>query len=340
MKNRLLAAVILLLTVPFIAYAHVKWFVEFDTSKEPESLYAIIREPQLWWLMALSIVVIYITSWLDREWISPVDRPEWQDKLAILQSFAPDIMRYGTGLFFLGLSAGFPYIMLTPELVTDNPLLRYIHIIIGVTAFHRRSSFIAGLGILFLYSYAVQLYGTFHMLDYLVFVGTAFYLIMQSIRPKGESGQEIELLRLVLCYSFLWGAIEKFMQPDLFFQLLKEHPYLAMGMDWEFFVRGCGFVEFCCAWHILTGKLAGYAAIGLMAFFVVAALIPFGLIDFVGHFLFIVPLLAITFTPRRTLPVASALGSTAAFIATLVFLTLFAYASYYVLHYQLHPDLF
>ena len=112
------------------------------------------------------------------------------------------------------------------------------------------------------------------------------------------------------------------------------------GWTGNFFVRACGFIEFCCAWHILTGKLAGYAAIALLAFFVIAAFIPFGLIDFVGHFLFIIPLLAVLFTPRQTLPFASALVNTLAFVATLIFLTLFAYASYYVLHFNLNPNLF
>lgn len=115
--------------------------------------------------------------------------------------------------------------------MVENPAMRYVHALIALTAFHRRTSLIAGVGILFLYSYATQLYGTFHMLDYLVFIGTGVYLIMQTLGGDKVRGLTIELVRFTLAYSFLWGAIEKFMQPDLFYHLLEEHSYLAMGMD-------------------------------------------------------------------------------------------------------------
>lgn len=69
----------------------------------------------------------------------------------------PAIMRYGTSAFFLTLTLSFPHIILTPELVVENPAMRYVHALIALTAFHRRTSLIAGVGILFLYSYATQL---------------------------------------------------------------------------------------------------------------------------------------------------------------------------------------
>lgn len=90
------------------------------------------------------------------------------------------------------------------------------------------------------------------------------------------------------------------MHPELFHQLLTEHNYLTMGLDWSFFIRASGFVEFCCAWHIYSGRAAGYAGIGVMGFFVTVAVIPFGMIDFIGHFLFIIPLVAILFIPRKS----------------------------------------
>ncbi|KFK96232.1 MULTISPECIES: hypothetical protein [unclassified Serratia (in: enterobacteria)] len=325
---------------PATASAHVKWFVEFDTTKAPQPVLQIMHNPDFWALLVLSVAVIFVTSILDRKWASPVDLPAWQPTLYRLEQTIPAVMRYGTTAFFLLLALGFPHIMLTPELVTDNPVLRYIHFFIALTAFHRRTSFIAGMGILFLYSYAVQLYGTFHMLDYLVFIGTGVYLIIQTVRPNGVQGLDIELLRFTLTYSFLWGALEKFMQPELFYDLLTDHSYLTMGLDWSFFVRACGFVEFCCAWHIYTGKLAGYGGIALMAFFVFAALIPFGMIDFVGHFLFVVPLIAILFAPRKTPVFVTAWGNTVAFSSALVLYTVVGYVSYYVLHYHLHPNLF
>lgn len=107
-----------------------------------------------------------------------------------------------------------------------------------------------------------------------------------------------------------------------------------------FFVRACGFIEFCCTWHIYTGKSASYAAIGVLAMFVVLAFIPFGLTDFIGHFLFIIPLIAILFSPKKADFKFSALSSTLFFLCSLVIYFVFAYTSYYILHFQLHPTWF
>lgn len=331
--------VISILTLPLAAFAHVKWFVDFDTTKVPQSIMQVTSHADFWALLVFSTIVIFSTSQLDRKMISFADRPSWAPLLNRCHNYIPRIMRWGTGTFFLILYVKYPYILLTPELTVENPWLRYVHLAIGLMAFFRRTSFISGLGILFLYSYSVQLYGTFHMLDYLIFIGTGVYLIMQSFRPKGVHGVELEFLRFVLCYSFLWGAIEKFMQPELFYQLLTDHAYLAMGLQWEFFVRACGFVELCCVWHIYTGKMGGYAGIAVLGVFVVLAFIPFGMTDFIGHFLFIIPLIAILFTPRKKFLFQTATTNTAAFLLTFFLLMLMGYLSYYILHFQLHPHL-
>ncbi|WMU73267.1 hypothetical protein OQ483_02160 [Enterobacter bugandensis] len=177
------------------------------------------------------------------------ERPNFEALLKQSHSYIPVIMRWGTGIFFLTLGVFYPSVILTPELIIENPWLKYVHFLIAFTAFSDKTSFVAGFGIIFLYSYAVQLYGTFHMLDYIIFIGTGVYLITRTFIPHREYAVALELLRFVLCYSFLWGAVEKFMQPDFFYQLLTDHSYLAMGLNWEFYVRACGFVELCLAWH-------------------------------------------------------------------------------------------
>lgn len=338
--KRLTGIILFAALMPADAMAHIKWFVDYDTTATPVSVLEMMQSAEFMGLLILSTLAIFLTSVLDKKLPSPADVPRWQPTLTLLENVAPDVMRYGTSAFFLTLAIGFPNIILTPELVIDNPALRYVHGLIALTAFHRKTSLIAGVGILFLYSYAVQLYGTFHMLDYLVFIGTGVYLIMQTLRPETIRGLSIELVRFTLAYSFLWGAIEKFMQPALFYQLLTEHSYLAMGLDWSLFIRACGFVEFCCAWHIFSGRAAGYAGIGLMTFFVSIAIIPFGLIDFIGHFLFIIPMAAILFTPRKKPLYATATGNTLGFLSALVLYMAVSYATYYMLHFYLHMHLF
>lgn len=331
---------LLALFMPVDALAHVKWFVDYDTTKEPVPLTEMMQSTEFLGLLFLSTLVIFITSVLDRKIPSPVDVSRWQPRLTSLEDLVPKVMRYGTSAFFLTLAVFFPSIILTPELVIENPGLVYVHFLIAITAFNQRTSLIAGVAILFLYGYAIQLYGLFHMLDYLVFIGTGVYLIMQTLKPEVFRGLSLELVRFTLAYSFLWGAIEKFMHPELFHQLLTEHNYLTMGLDWSFFIRASGFVEFCCAWHIYSGRAAGYAGIGVMGFFVTVAVIPFGMIDFIGHFLFIIPLVAILFIPRKKPLCATATCNTFGFLFTLGLYMGISYATYYILHFYMHMHLF
>ncbi|WP_342322681.1 hypothetical protein AAEY27_20810 [Kosakonia sp. BYX6] len=328
----------MLMALPVSAWAHVKWFVNYNASMAPESLAFIASSTSFWALLVFATAVIFATSVVDRNVLSLTDCPRFQPLIARAQNGVPGIMHWGIGAFFLVLGAFYPNVILTPELIVANPWLVYVHLAIAITAVSRKTSVIAGCLILFLYSYAVQLYGAFHMLDYLLFVALAIYLITQNLLPTGANARVLALLRLVLCYSFLWGGVEKFMQPNLYYQLLANHPYLAMGLDWAFFVRGCGFVELCLVWHIYSGKLAGYASIAVFALIAVLAFIPFGLTDVVGHFAFIIPLVAILLTPRKTVLFRSATANTAAFLGLLLFLLLFGAMSHAVLQFntQMH----
>ncbi|WMU73262.1 hypothetical protein OQ483_02135 [Enterobacter bugandensis] len=89
----------------------------------------------------------------------------------------------------------------------------------------------------------------------------------------------------------------------------------------------------------LNPALAGYAGIAVLAIIVVLAFIPFGLTDFIGHFLFIIPLVAVLLTPRKKLLFRTATVSTIAFLLMFFILMLFGYVSYYLLHFNLHPHL-
>lgn len=333
-KARILAAIIMCL--PFSAMAHVKWFVNYGVEQTPLSIASLTGATSFWLLLALSTAIIFATSVLDRKLPSFIDCSRCQPFLYTAHNYVPEIIRWGTALFFLILGAAFPQVILTPELVVANPWLRYVHLIIAVTAFYRRTSFFSGFLIILLYFYAVQLYGANHMLDYFIFIGLAVYLITQSTLKQQAYGKELEFLRLILCYSFLWGAIEKFLHPGLYYQLLTTHSYLAMGLNWEFFVRAAGFVELCLIWHIFSGRLAAYACIALFAMVVVLAFIPFGMTDFVGHLIFIFPLVGMLLTPRKTPLFRTATMNTLAFLLTLAMLLLFSYAAYNVLQFKLH----
>lgn len=58
---------LLALFMPVDALAHVKWFVDYDTTKEPVPLTEMMQSTEFLGLLFLSTLVIFITSVLDRK---------------------------------------------------------------------------------------------------------------------------------------------------------------------------------------------------------------------------------------------------------------------------------
>jgi len=318
--------------LPAVCLAHVKWFVDFDTTKPPLSLQGTLSAPLFWQLLILSTLVILATSILDRKIPDFASRAGISEFFEKVNPWVPKLMRFGTSLFFLVLAIGYPKIILTPELVSDNPYLRYVHLAIAITAFSWRTSFVAGIGIILVYAYAVDKYGMFHMLDYIVFIATGAYLINETVIKGAPANKLIEFVRFALCSCLAWGAIEKFAHPQLFFDLLATHTYITLGFDWTLVVMAAGFVEFCCAYHLYTGKTASFGAAAVLAFFFFIAIIPFGFIDLVGHFLFIIPLVAIVLTPRQFKPSFNSIVNAGVFVVAVFAYMLVAYGAFYVTH--------
>lgn len=60
---------------------------------------------------------------------------------------------------------------LTPELTTGTIAVPWMHLVLGLCALFRYSAPITGMGILILYGAAVRGFGSYHMMDYLIFIG-------------------------------------------------------------------------------------------------------------------------------------------------------------------------
>ncbi len=73
--------------------------------------------------------------------------------------------------------------MLTPELVHRGPLSGFLQLAVAVLVVRRETCILAALGIGALYAGAVAVYGVFHMMDYVYFLGLAGYLVS---RPRSS----------------------------------------------------------------------------------------------------------------------------------------------------------
>jgi uncharacterized membrane protein YphA (DoxX/SURF4 family) len=339
------------LGLPTSALAHVKWFASYDLLCPPRPAFAVFFGEYFVMfclavgplMFAVALADRYLTRrqcFLHRRATALTER---------LSTHFPTALRLGVSGFlaavflYSGLHGG---MILTPELKTDAQWVRWVQLGIAFLVLVPRAAFLAGLGIFFLYGYAIAQYGLFHLLDYPIFLGVAIYLIIDSLYGQGQRELAQTVLRVLTAITLLWAGIEKFAYPEWSFQLIADRPGMALGLDPEFFMVAAGFVEFCAAYLLLTGMLlARAAALVLLAFFV-SAVLGFGLIDAIGHSVIIVVLvmLALSVNPvahrfdSRGGLAATAVRHTCLFFGALLLFMALYYGGHY-LSYQIRSGL-
>jgi hypothetical protein len=278
---------ILIFTIPDWAQAHIKWFVEFDVSDPPFA--QVSKKYPLYYsiLIIISLLGISLALFLDRLWYE-----KWHDFIFIKTIFsdyddiALNIARIGTGVFFVAvwLISGISF---APELLNSAWYIPYIQLMIVFSLLSKRTTALAGLGILTLYTISIYRYGFFHLLDYLTFIGLALYLILSSLQLevlKGIRKYRLNILYYSLIFSFLWSAIEKLAYPEWFYGFLEKHHFLTMGFDVDFFIVSAAFVEFTLFFLLLVSRNGIILLAFLINLLIIVGNLYFGKMDAVGHF--------------------------------------------------------
>lgn len=252
------------------------------------------------------------------------------------QPYFPIALRLGVCAFFIA-AASYGGFMLTPELKSDDDWVFVLHLAIAGLALSQRTAFVAGLGIIMLYAYAIAKFGLYHLLDYPIFVGVALYLTIDSLFGEERSVAAQNTLRLCTGITLLWAGIEKFAYPEWSFDLLDDRPDLTFGFSVEFYMVAAGFVEFCCAFLLITGMLAARAAALVLLFFFVSAIYYFGLIDAIGHsaIIIVLVLLILSRNPLASRFYFGGLAKTAAIHTAVFFGALALYVGMYYGAHQL-----
>lgn len=266
------------------ALAHVKWFADYNLLCPPRSPYEIIfGEYFLFFCLfvgPLMFAVGYIDYLLVCRWTWPFRISERLTDLS--EPYFSTALRLGVSAFFIA-AAAYGGFILTPELVTEDSRVAVMHLAIAAFVLLPRLAFMAGFGIVLLYIYAVADFGLYHLLDYPIFLGVAAYLIIDSLFGREGSAAAQNTMRLCTGITLLWAGIEKFAFPEWSFGLLTERPDLAFGFNAEFYMVAAGFVEFCCAYLLITGMLSARISAFFLFVFFVSAIYYFGLIDAIGH---------------------------------------------------------
>jgi len=288
--------VILGMSIPE-ASAHVKWFVPYDIGKPPLPIDQVLTETFIYFFVG-SVSLIYAFFVLDRyiykkDFGGALDR-----KLQRHDDFSIHMIRFCASVFFISLWVYYltshVSVFLTPELRTNQTWISWVQLAMGFCAMSRRTLPLTGVGIIALYAGAISVYGTFHLLDYVIFLGIAYFLLVTSSDNRKIRKSGFVVLYLATGVTLLWASIEKFGYPHWTHPLLKSDPRLSLGFSPAVFTVLTGFVEFNVTFLLLgaTSILTRLIALGLDAVFVMA-IYMFGPIDGVGHLMIIAILIVL-----------------------------------------------
>lgn len=339
--------VVFLLVLGDQAEAHVKWFVEFDIAEPPMPIGEVI-DGTFVKLFIASVVGCYFFFLVDRYIYEEGYLSEFDKKLKMFDGTANYIMRGAAGIFFtclflwwfLGYGKSF---YLTPELVTDAVWVPWFHLFIAICLVHRYSTPITGIGIFILWFSAVFDYGIFHVLDYMIFLGIAYYLTVSFSEAKGWIKSGFVVLFACTGLTLIWASVEKFAYADWTNPIWEKSPHMLMGMTPSLFMKISGFAEFFITFVLLgavsvVGRLISLA---LMMIFV-TAVFEFGIVDAIGHLMIIAILFVLIVrgpTSAREMLVLrdKSLFTEAYFMTGLYYL---AFVTIFILYYGLHWSFF
>lgn len=315
------AALSWLLATTREASAHVKWFCAYNVAGQPRGLENVLCLG-LEWLVGLSILWLLAGALFEVTPSGQVLLRSLNRVTSKVEGNSNNILRATLAFFFISIWA-IGGIILTPELKSDAPIIGIVQLIIVASLMYRATLPLAGVGIIFLFSFATWQYGLFHLADYPIFLGVAVYLILVGIGRDFFGVRPLDLLRWAAGITLMWASIEKWAYPEWSFPLLIQHPQLALGFDPELFMRAAGAIEFALAFALIwTPLLARVGAIILAAMFI-SAVFEFGKVDMIGHSAIIAVLIVIAADSKKrtrlTLkPFLVPLGYGGAFAATLL----------------------
>lgn len=251
-----------------------------------------------------SVAFIYVVFAFDRFFYKRNFLSKLDNKLRRLDQLSIVIMRVCTGIFFLSLWAAHQFFgqefFITPELKTQAAWVPWLQLTIAIMALSPRTSWLVGVGIFLLYDAAVLSYGIFHMLDYPIFLGIAYFFLSSPIERGGWRKSGFVVLFATTGLTLLWGGIEKFAYPDWTYAMLEANPDMLLGLSPQTYMVLAGFVEVVVIFILLGAVSVGsrLVAVGLNAIFLLA-IYKFGPIDAVGH-LMIIAILVVLFVRGPT----------------------------------------
>ena len=276
------------------AHAHVKWFSEYDLKKPPLPIGEVLTGQFVYFFLS-SVLLIYAFFWVDRYVLRKRILQDVLRRYTVSEPVAFMILHYGAFVFFAAVSAYGMLVQaffLTPELKTDQRWVPWLQLGMALCALHRRTVPLIGLGIAGLCIAAVKQYGIFHLLDYQILVGVAYFFLAAAMPGPGWLMSRYIALYASTGLMLLWAAVEKWGYASWSYPLLAREPNLLMGFEPYTYMVLAGFVEFNLTFMLLSSAslLSRAVALGFGSVFALA-IFKFGMLDAIGH----LPCIAVLF---------------------------------------------
>ena len=325
------------------AEAHVKWFVDFDVAEQPMPIGEVIDKTFVY-MFIVSVIACYLFFLADRYIYEEGYLADFDKKLKLFDGLANAIMRAASGIFFLSLflwwALGYgESFYITPELKTTAAFVPWVHLIIALCVVSRYTTPITGIGIFFLWITAAFQFGLYHLLDYMIFLGIAYFLTVSFSKTKGWLKSGFVVLFACTGLTLIWASVEKFAYADWTNPVFEKSPHMLMGMSAATFMKLSGFMEFFITFALLgaASVVGRLVSLGFMSIFVLAVF-EFGMVDAIGHLMIVAILFVLIVrgpTDARNMLVLpdKSLFTEAYFMTGLYYL---AFVTIFLLYYGLH----
>jgi len=254
---------------------HVKWFTDVLPA-QPQPLGEVLTTHFLLAMLLSLAVMLAFTYYNERLQALPgVERIH--SFLDQYRSWVPWLIRIGAGIPLL--AAGIQGYLLHYELAPIPTWVSYAQIATGLLILVPSLGKVGGAALLTLYATGIGLFGVHPMLDYVSWLGVVYYLLAFGTRLQVAS---IAILYVTTGLSLSWAAIEKWVYPQMAFDIIANHGIPTFGFPAVLFLVLAGWVELSVGYLLITGVLNRLLALVVTLLFVLTSSL-FGLAEVLGH---------------------------------------------------------
>ena len=262
------------------AHAHVKWFSRFSYGDPPRTFAEIATEPLILVFALLAAAAMGAFVLLDRRLDGTRAYGRVTRWLDAHSAAAGGVLRAAAGAsLLLSWQAD---TLLAPELPLPAAWVGWAQFAVALALVFRATVPVAGAGLLVLYAVAAAEYGVFHLLDYAVFAGVGYALLVSRWSAGRLRASGLPVLYATTGFALLWLGLEKLVYPGWANYVLQQNPNLSLGLELGFFLTGAAFVEIALGFLLMIGLLERPLAVVVTLVFFTTTLV-FGKPEVIGH---------------------------------------------------------